>query len=752
MTYKQRFVTTIFFILYFLFVQAQNKKKIDSLFNVLNSTSFDTTKVNTLSALSFNFSVADSAKAFQYARQGVQLAQKINYKKGIATCYNNIGIVYKNSGNYFLALENYKKALAIFEETEDKKGIAKTYIIIGVVYSEQSDFTQAMEFYQKAQKIYELLNDKAGMAKSYSMLGIVSTDKGDYPKATEYYLKSLKINEALGDKKSLLNCYTNLGEVHNKQYNYTEALEYYQLALNIANELKQKRGILVCFNGIGNVYMKLGGESKVKGNDSVASVNYDKAIVNYNKVLAILEETGDKKSKAVCYNNIGWIYKDQENYTKGVEYFLKALNQFEALGAKVEISVVSANIADLDNKLSKFNEAINYAEKSLEIAKEIGSLENQRFAHEKLFASYKGLGKFKEALINHERYTKLNDSIYNNERDKQVKEMESKYQNEKKKKEIELLNKNKALQQTEIKQQRTQKYAFVGGFILMLILAVVILRSYREKKKANILLESQKKVIEEKNEDLNQKNHEISSQKDAIEKQKEHIELIHEDLTDSIRYAERIQNAVLPSKEILSVLLSDFFVIFKPKDIVSGDFYYIAKRDNWILLSVADCTGHGVPGAFMCMLGVSSLNEIIARNDITQASQVLNELRQYLIASLHQSGARGEQQDGMDMIFVAINLQTMELQFAGAHNPLWIFKQIKDVNVDTNSNNNLQYDFIEIKADPMPVGIYAEMNEFTNHKIKLEKGDIFYLSSDGIKDQFGGPNKKKFMAKRVKEL
>ena len=153
-----------------------------------------------------------------------------------------------------------------------------------------------MEFYLKAQKIYELLNDKAGMAKSYSMLGIVYTDKGDYPKAIEYYLKSLKINETLGDKKSLLNCYTNLGEVHNKQYNYTEALEYYQLALNIANELKQKRGILVCFNGIGNVYMKLGGECKVKGNDSVAYKNYNKAIDYYNKVLSILEETGDKKN------------------------------------------------------------------------------------------------------------------------------------------------------------------------------------------------------------------------------------------------------------------------------------------------------------------------------------------------------------------------------------------------------------------------------------------------------------------------
>ncbi|MBI5219088.1 MAG: SpoIIE family protein phosphatase [Bacteroidia bacterium] len=183
------------------------------------------------------------------------------------------------------------------------------------------------------------------------------------------------------------------------------------------------------------------------------------------------------------------------------------------------------------------------------------------------------------------------------------------------------------------------------------------------------------------NKELEQKNVEITEQRDLVSRQKEQIEIIHEELTDSIYYAERIQKAVLPDLENIlgnsnqsdkTPPLTDYFILFKPKNIVSGDFYWMAKRRNWLLAAVADCTGHGVPGAFMSMLGISFLNEIVAREDVQTAGQTLDELRKYIIKSLQQKGISGEQKDGMDMTFVAIDTELMELQYAGANNPLYI--------------------------------------------------------------------------------
>ncbi|MBI5218687.1 MAG: tetratricopeptide repeat protein [Bacteroidia bacterium] len=748
---RLRFVTTFVFILFFLFLlchlplclQAQNKKKTrpepsrktDSLLNVLNTTPYDTTKVNTLSVLGYNVSFYDTVKAIQYAKQGIKLAREIRYKKGLAMCFSSMGVICKNMGKFDLSIEHHQQALYIYEELDDKKGSGKSYIHLGTAYSEQGNYPKALENYQKALAVYQQLKDKTGIAKCYNVIGMVFKDQGNYTKAIEYYMMALKIREETGDKKGVMSCYSNIGQIHNKQRNYIKAIEYFELSLKLAQELKDQKSAASCYNNLGNVYMKMEGEEIVKKDTVKAKQSQNKAIEYFNKAIDILEAAKDKKGIAICFNNIGSIYKDQRNYNKGLEYFLKALGKFEELAAKEEISVVCANIADLNNKMKKYNEGIKYGEKSLYIARETGSWENQRFAYEKLSDSYKGLENFKEAMKNYELCTKYNDSIFDKEKNKQYEEMESKYQNEKKKKEIELLNKNKALQQTEIKQQKTQKYAFIGGFLLMLVLAVVIFKSYRDKRKANILLAEQKKEIEEKNEELNQQNAEIAAQRD-------HIAQINEDITDSIHYAQKIQKAVLPSVETEEQLVAphQIFILYKPKDIVSGDFYFITRRKHWLLIAVADCTGHGVPGAFMSMLGVSFLNEIVAREDIMTASHVLDVLRQNIIRSLQQKGVMGEQKDGMDIVFVALNTDTLEMQYAGANNPLYI--------VETGHVPSLQ----EIRPDKMPVGIFECMNDFTNQTLKLQKDDIIYLMSDGYQDQFGGPKFKKFMSKNLKQL
>ncbi|MNJ89095.1 Stage II sporulation protein E (SpoIIE) [compost metagenome] len=233
---------------------------------------------------------------------------------------------------------------------------------------------------------------------------------------------------------------------------------------------------------------------------------------------------------------------------------------------------------------------------------------------------------------------------------------------------------------------------------------------------------------------------ELSEQHNIVSKQKDQIEKILFELTDSIRYALRIQNAVLPDEQtIRGTIPGDFFVMYKPKDIVSGDFFFVDRRGDWTLVAVADCTGHGVPGAFVSMLCISLLNEIVKQQEITRADIILNELRDKVIDSLQQKGIQGEQMDGMDISLLLINNKTYKCHWSGANNPLYIV---------SSKSNKLE----EIKPDKRPIAIYPDMKEFTNHEMIANRGDIFYLFTDGYSDQFGGERGKKFMSRNFKNL
>lgn len=233
---------------------------------------------------------------------------------------------------------------------------------------------------------------------------------------------------------------------------------------------------------------------------------------------------------------------------------------------------------------------------------------------------------------------------------------------------------------------------------------------------------------------------ELSEQHGIVSAQKNQIEKILFELTDSIRYALRIQNAVLPNEQtIRGTIPGDFFVMYKPKDIVSGDFFFVDRRGDWTLVAVADCTGHGVPGAFVSMLCISLLNEIVKQQEITRADIILNELRDKVIHSLQQKGIQGEQMDGMDISLLLINNKTYKCHWSGANNPLYIV---------SSKSKKLQ----ELKPDKRPIAIYPDMSEFTNHEMVANKGDIFYLFTDGYSDQFGGERGKKFMSRNFKNL
>ena len=742
---------TYIFLIWSLFISfflnnkanSQNIQLADSIKNQLTIAKEDSTIITLFIKLGDVFEVDNPDSAEHCYKFALKAAIKNSNSKFITICYNKVGLFYSNNGNYKAAIKAYQTLLNVMIIQKNEPEVAYCYLNIGEVYMYQGNYLKALDLYQKALKIFEKysksnnltvsLSCKKGMVRSYNDIGTIHAENQALPLSLEYFKKALSTEEQIGDKRVISGCYNNIGIIYYMQSDYPQAIEYYKKSLKTA------------------------------------------------------EEINDKPGMSERYNNLGLVYADKGNANLAINYYLKSFKIDEELGDKKGMAIVLGNISLLNNQIKNYREAIKYAERSLEIAKNIGSLDEQKCAYNYLSTAYDSLKNYKKTSQYLKLFKLLNDSIYNIESGKQIKEMEAIYQTEKKQKEIELLNKDKELQNAKISKQETQKIGLIAGIILMLVLLVVIFVSYNQKKKANKLLVFQKHQIEEKNEELNQQNEEIASQRDEIESQrdllinqKEHIEEIHKEVTDSINYAKRIQEAVLPVSAPARAVLGEHFILFKPKDIVSGDFYWTTKivgnrqsavnspqsavnspqtadcklpTADLLIVVVADCTGHGVPGAFMSMLGISFLNEIVRKQEITQANHILNELRKEIVNALQQKGQVDEQKDGMDISLLVVNTETNECQWAGANNPLYIVRGGQNPQGLTKPEllQNLE-GLEEIKGDKMPIAIYLVMNEFTNHNFNVEKGDCLYLFSDGFSDQYGGSNKRKFMSGNFKKL
>jgi ligand-binding sensor domain-containing protein/serine phosphatase RsbU (regulator of sigma subunit) len=278
---------------------------------------------------------------------------------------------------------------------------------------------------------------------------------------------------------------------------------------------------------------------------------------------------------------------------------------------------------------------------------------------------------------------------------------------------------------------KTNWFLFTSGglFILILILYVRLRERNLIREKAKL-----EKTVSDRTREVVEQKDEIARQRDLVTSQKKEI-------TDSINYAETIQLAVLPEEDLLKKTFSDYFILYMPKDIVSGDFYWMSRKKDTIVFTVADCTGHGVPGAFMSMLGVSFLNKIVNETGITEPSKILTSLRENIIGALNQKGSLKESKDGMDIAICSLDLKKMHLMFSGANNPLYLVRKV-----------NNQYSLIVRKGDMMPVGIHSRMDRFTLHELDIHKDDTLYLFSDGFMDQFGGPDGRKFMRSRFIEM
>lgn len=829
-----RILPVICFLCHIYVARAQDEHSLLENYSILKKSNHDTVKIKALIEIGLYHESGDTDTSLYFYYLAERFASARGYYK-----FSAIALRYSGDFNYMIdesgkAKENYLKSINASETAIEKsvnpaeqrlikKGMSKTYANLGLAYINTGEYDEALKSNLNSLKIKtELYRTRTGneetkplqssIAQNFNSIGTVFYYQGLYDKAISFYMKSLGVYEQSGEKKGMSQCYNNIGSVYSDLNVYGKAIEYHQKALEIFHDIGDKRKISGSYNNLGNSYSAL--------------KDYETALDYYLKSLIIDEELNDRRGISSCLINIGQLYYEKGNYEKALPYYLKSFSISEDMNDKSNQAIALLNVAEINIKLRKLNEAAGQASRCLNIARSIGSLSIQKSAYFNLSVVSDSLGNYKNAYYNFKQYKLISDSIFNEEISRQIKEMEALYQNEKKQKEIELLVKDKRLQSAEIKNQTMQKYAFVTGLLLTFALLFVTYRNFIQKKRANTILARQKQEIEDKNLELNMQNEEISAQRDEIESQrdeitaqrdtvtlqKEHIEKIHNELTDSIRYAKRIQDAVLPSKEKAMPVFSEHFVLFMPKDVVSGDFYWYAERNDWLIVVVADCTGHGVPGAFMSMLGVSFLNEIVSKPDINTASLVLEEMRKNVISSLKQQSEAAIEKtvsentagstetipvkdvtsqissssavkDGMDLSVVVVNSKTLEMQFAGANNPVYIIRNIENIRRDTppgishsvikdckkagntmdiavkNTNkpniNMLETPdttLIELKGDKMPIAIHIKMNAFQNHVFQLMKDDRIYIFSDGYADQFGGPKGRKFMYSSFKKL
>jgi CheY-like chemotaxis protein len=485
--------------------------------------------------------------------------------------------------------------------------------------------------------------------------------------------------------------------------------------------------------------------------------NISKALDYLQKSIKINEQLGNENAVKTLSSNIGIFYADAENYDQALIYFKKSLKINESQGEKTDQLGDLINISQTLQSQHNYAESNKYAEKASSLAQELSDMNSLKTAFSLIYENYDKLGNSaksheyfdlansiksklqKDELNKYESRTKEAEAVVSaKESELKSKDLKIEKISREQQLSMQLLEQQKEvseLKETEYKakeklekeqQRNTYRIIALMGFILLIVLSSLffIFKQLREKKKANLMLElSNKQIIEQKIE--------IESQRDIANQQKKKI-------TDSIQYAQRIQKAVLPPVSAFEKILPNHFILFKPRDIVSGDFYWMTEKEGVAIIVAADCTGHGVPGAFMSMLGVAFLNDIV--NKITlnkhfralQANEILNQLRDYIIQSLHQSGNINESKDGMDIALCIIDFENGQMQFAGAHNPVYIIR-----------NGELKI----IEADKMPIGYYKNATaSFTNNEIALKQNDLIYIFSDGYFDQMGGLNKMKMFS------
>ncbi|MGZ4048667.1 MAG: tetratricopeptide repeat protein [Bacteroidia bacterium] len=637
------------------------------------------------------------------------LQSKISDSARVVTL-QNIAYNYEDAGDDSLSNIYFRQALKISEDHQLRWGVAKMLIELSHNLRLKGDFEEMKKYLNRAEQICIEIKDIDDLGQIKFAWGGYYKDISDYQQAITFILESVKLFEQVHDQNRVIFAYHDLANLYRKMDQPQKALDYYTKVYVKDSTVNDSINIASDITNIGLVY------SDMKA--------FPQSISYLQKAISIKKRLGNLQSLATTLNILASVYIDLKDYKQALELLFQALELKKQFNDLKGIAISCVNIGDVYTAQKKYDDAIKYYNESVVAATQIKNIDIIKEDYKGLAAAYAGKNDMGKAYDFHLKYTALKDSIYNESNSRQIADMQTKYETDKKDQENQLLQAKNEVSETTIHQQKVVSYFISGGLILALSLAFFIFRGYKQKQKANEIITKQKEEVE--------KQKQIVDEKNLIVEEK------NKEILDSIHYAKRIQRALLTSDNYLKKTLPEHFILYKPKDIVSGDFYWSVKQNNKVYIATADCTGHGVPGAFMSLVGISFLNEILIEKKITSPEIILNQLREEIIKALNQEDADEESKDGMDIVLCCYDFETMQLTFAAANNSLYMVR-----------NKEL----IEFKPDKFPVGKYDDqLVPFTLQTVPLRKGDCIYSFTDGYADQFGGPSGKKYKYKQFQQL
>lgn len=616
-----------------------------------------------------------------------------------ALCFMSLALWSQDDKAILWSRDSLLGSLSTAKHDTDK---AKTYYLLSKLYND-SDPRKGNEYLKQGYELSLTGNNYRIQSDITNQIGYNYYYLSDFNHSVEFFLKTLVICEKQHNKRGIAACHNNIGSIYLELDDTAKALKHQLMALKLRKENTEgnehsKNDIAMSYGNVGKTYF--------------AMRHFEKAMEYYKLSLLSSIEDRNRNREALMLNNIGSVLAEQKKYDEAYAYYTNACRIYKELDSPENMALCLNNIAEIHFRKKEYDKSIEHYKASLGYSEKLAALSDMKTSYDGLHNCYLQLNDFKLAHDYLLKYIDTKDSIFSEENSSQINELLAKFDSDKKEQEIMLLQKDKEI-------SSWWRNSLIVGSVLLVFLAFSLYSRYRVKHKAN--------------EELSLKNRNIEEQKQIVEHQKLSLEVHQKEIVDSINYARRIQYALLANTAILQKNLPEHFVLFNPKDIVSGDFYWAAEHGNHFYLAVCDSTGHGVPGAFMSLLNIGFLSEAIKEKNIAKPHAIFNYVRQRLIDSI----SKEEQQDGMDGILICIDKTSGAVSYAAANNSPVLIR-----------NGEL----IEMPKDKMPVGKGEKTEDFKLYSMDLQKGDSLYLYTDGYADQFGGPAGKKFKYKQLNTL
>lgn len=652
-----------------------------------------------------------------YANQCIKLADSLLEETGYdqtdllfykSTAINNLGFMHHAYAEYDAAITQYELSIEIYTQIQDSLGLSRSLNNISMVYKDAGDTDKAIDLLTQAHNICAPMGDYDLHNITLTNYSIIYVQTGELDKAADYLFKAIKLQEEENDDYGLSHSYNTLASLYHSQQDYEKSKMYFEAAVEkglVSNDVEV----------LGDSYNNLGFIHDLLEEDSLALMYYEKS-------LDLRYLINDRKGIAECFSNLGSYYLEHGDTLVGLDYIEQAVALREETGNAEGLSNSYQKLAGIYFDNGEVNKAKEYGEKSYEIALQIGFKEDIKNSTHILSLIYNELKDYQKAYQMHVMYLDMRDQLFNKESQKNLIEQQVDYEYEKKHL-ADSLNTAKTLEIAELEKQHNQEQldranqrnaAMLVGIVLLVGLVVLAFFAYQNKRRSEQT---------------------ISQQKDQVEQQKQMLEESNREILDSITYAHRIQNAILPPTEHFKKALPDSFIFYKPKDIVAGDFYWMEELDGNVVFAAADCTGHGVPGALVSVICSTALSKALMEEKITDPGKLLDRTRELVVQTFAKSSE--DVRDGMDVSLCTLN--GSKLLWSGANNPLWLVRKGAT-------------EIVEIKGNKQPVGLYSDPKPFDTHEITLEKGDTIYIFSDGFQDQFGGDKGKKLKTVNFKKL